>query len=69
MDVRTDPQNTNISGRDSGGGWWVFPLALILVTLVLIVAAAVIQGPGQDSGSAAAGQTVSSPAASPAPQD
>lgn len=62
-----DP-TTRISGGDSWGGWWVFPLVLAIITLLLIVAAAAIQGTGQDSGSPAAGQTTSSPATSPAPE-
>lgn len=64
MNSRPDPK-TRIMGQEHWGGWWVFPLALILVTLVLIVAAAVIQGSGQSSGSAAVGQTTSSPAGQP----
>jgi O-antigen ligase len=48
---------TRMSGEDRWDGWWKFPLALLLVTIVLIVAAVVIQGTGTSSfSSGAAGQ-------------
>jgi len=69
VNTRPNPK-TRMDDHEHWGGWWVFPVALILVTAVLIVAAAVIQGPGQDggtadAGSAAVGQTTSSPASAP----
>lgn len=60
-------QNSPISRADSSSGWWVFPVALLLVTLVVIVAASLITGTGQDTGdagvgSAGGGQEVTAPA-------
>lgn len=69
MYSRPDPQ-TRITGQGQGGAWWAYPVALLLVTAVLIAVGSVITGTGQDSGSAdagsaAAGQTTSSPATTP----
>lgn len=56
---------TRIHGDGQWDGWWVPPLAIGLVTVVLIIAAAVIQGSGVDSTSAAANQTVTRPTSAP----
>lgn len=66
MDRHSHPApKTRISGDGRWPGWWVPPLVLIVLTVVLIAAAVAIQGPGQDSGSPAAGQTAAAPAATP----
>lgn len=56
---------TRIHGDGQWEGWWTAPLAVIVVTLVLVVAAVIVQGPGADSGSPAANQTVTRPTSAP----
>lgn len=69
MTDRHDPPQptprTRIYGDGQWAGWWTVPLALLVLTAVLVVAAVLIQGSGADAGSAAVGQTVTRPTSSP----
>ena len=65
MDTRPESRpspHVRISGEDRWDTWWVVPLAILLVSAVLVAAAVIVQGPGADSSSPAAGQTASTPA-------